>query len=183
MNAPINKIDQYKRWESGEFGNRVNVWSIDEYLESNFNAPVGLRYKSPGSSFCKIPCYTKLEVQNSLKEFCTEGAERSKFNVNEAILDQDVKFQGEIFRDEIGLRLFGSFTQKPMRIALLDGVEYLNIRAKLLLEYICNSKSYTMLMELLDKYDDGIIEFTVCNRNIGVLPNHSVCIWELRGGY
>jgi hypothetical protein len=90
-------------------------------------------------------------------------------------------FQGELTRNQYGLYLYASEYPDVMRVALEKaGREYTNLAAKFMLEKYVDASSYDWLMELLEEYPDHVIEFTVFDNDVGIIPHRNTVIWEVR---
>jgi hypothetical protein len=87
---------------------------------------------------------------------------------------------GEIQRNEHGLDLIYGIKPVVMREALQTPLYVTGLKTKIVLEQYCNPKSYDMIMELLDNYPDHVIEFTVFDKDVGVMLGHNTIIWEVR---
>jgi len=98
--------------------------------------------------------------------------------------DDRLTIQGEIMRDHHQLRLFYATDPLPMKPALRkSGREVRGLAAESFLRTYCRPASYDMLMELLDAYDDAIVEFSAYRGGVGADPTHNVLIWEVRSDY
>lgn len=49
-----------------------------------------------------------------------------------------------------------------------------------ILKHHCWPSSYDMLRELLEEFPYHVIEFTITDRAVGLMPQHNVIIWEIR---
>ena len=179
MLAPTNKIEFYRRWREGEFGNRIR--SFDSYADlckSGYQGLTVVRYKVPGHPFCRyeIPRH---QVEEVLEEFVSKGARRDLFTFNESAPDSRLILQGEVCRSIRHLELHYSRAQLPMRKALREDPQCAcGLQALTLLRGALWPKSLTMLQELLEY--DAVVEFSAFDRAVGDIPGHNTLIWEVR---
>lgn len=181
MKAPTNKLDFYRGWQAGKFGNRIRTFdNLSLLQESEYRGPVTIRYKQTGSPYCRY-LVPQSEIESHIDSCVLNGADRAMFTFNEPAPDDQLTMQGEVYRSTVGLYLFCSHDQLPMRKALeQSGKGFFTIQALGRLQKYCNAKSYDMLMDLLDDYPDGVVEFSCYDRNLGNIPGHNTIIWELR---
>lgn len=147
----------------GHFGNRIRSWSTQkELLASTYRGLVVARSKLPGGK-------------------CDYGV---VFDIaaNEVCPDQHLILQGEITRSTYhGYSLFCSTALLPMRQALaVYGKQYYALQALELIRQAASLRSMTMLEDLLDLYDDAVIEFSCYDHCLGNIPGHNILIWEVR---
>lgn len=171
----------YELYYAGKFGNTLAQWkTVDDYLNSDFAGLVVLRYKEPGSPWCKYGL-TKSELQDQMAQWIKDGAKKDKFTVNELANDSDLIIQGEVERGINGLHVRYSKVPKPMRIALaedqfhVDGLQAVNI-----LKSSLDPSSYDWLHELLDTYPGAVVEFSTWAHDVGVIKNRNTVFWEVR---
>jgi len=178
--APKNKKDMYVLYERGAFGNMLKTWpTVADYLADTYTEPVVLRNKVPGGRWCAYGL-TRVELVQKVEEFAQDGAPRNLFVVNELADDSELTIQGEVQRDQLGLSLRYSTEPLPMRKALSLPHEYANgLAAKIILEKLLDASDFEWLMELLDTYEDGVIEFSVWAKSVGNLARRMV-VWEIR---
>jgi hypothetical protein len=172
--APTTKQDFYRRWKNLEFGNRIRMFDTQQDLrESGYTGLVSARSK--GIAGGGRTAYGIKAFDAAFERYYAD------MTFNESAPDDVLLFQGELMHGcPEGYYLFGSTTKLPMRQAMLQGVQYHGVRALGLLKYYCWPASYDMLMELLDKYPDAVIEFGAYGKELGELPGHNVVIWEMR---
>lgn len=174
MEPVKNKKQMYKILAQGGFGNCVKQYnSLEEFQQSGYDRLVGIRSLRRGGLF--IPYVKPEDVKTHLNKF-PEG-----YNISPMQDDKRIRVQGELFRDESGLRLFCSFVQEPMRAALKKGgQQYSNLEALRILKRNFWPSSYDDIMELLDDYDGHVVEFSCYSIPVGSLPHRNVIIWEVR---
>lgn len=179
--TPKSKSEFYRRWLTGEFGNRVHTFmSLAELQASAYRGLVCIRYKVPNSPFCRYNVeYSDLAA--AITQLTALGAEPSLMLFNEMCPDDRILLQGEMMRTPHGLELYYSTHKEPMRTALAVAPRRAyGLSANLLLNHYCEPKSFVMLSELLDKYNDAVVEFSVYSVCLGLLPGHNTIVWEVR---
>jgi hypothetical protein len=175
----LTKKDNYKLYFEGKFGNKLNAWSsLEEYKASKFNSPVGCRYQGliPGQ-YC---VYDSIDIEKDILELVKKGADPSRFIISERADDSKILIQGEVSRTYLGLTLFYSHETTTMRKALQNGISSSGLEAKLLLQKYFSPASYDDIMELLDTYQDHVVEFTTFSNYLGDCNNRNTVIWEVR---
>lgn len=172
----------------GKLGNRLQVWTVGDYLASDYSARVGLRYL--GSAGKSYPEYarpkTREEVIKLIDLWKSLGADENLINVNEVTYDYSQQYNCEIFRTENYLEVF--YDDDPnisCREAMAKkGLRHLTgLSAVLFLKSAMGEEGYLDLEELFEEYPDGIIELTTFNQDVGILPRKNYCVWEIRTDY
>ncbi len=72
-----------------------------------------------------------------------------------------------------------------MRAALKQAKQVYGMVAIELVRFYAWPKSFTMLMDIFDKYDnnihgDCVIEFGIYEMELGDIPGHNIIVWEVR---
>lgn len=175
------KSDMYRRWLLGEFGNRLRCWeSLGDWFESGFRGNVGLRYKVPGSPFCKYDIPWE-NVHLVYGEFLDKGADHAKITIGEAAPDQHIMMQGEVMLSTRHYELHFSLHKAQMRDALKACPEWAHgIDAVVIMKHFMDPSSYNDIQEMLDTYQDHVIEFSCYSINLGDIPHRNTLIWEVR---
>ncbi len=178
-----NKKDFYELWKDLSLGNRIQIFeNVDEFLKSGFNKKVSIRYREAGSKY-KAYYAPADKVLDQINSFVEDGADRNQFVLNESTPDDCLIIQGELQHIDIfgyGLSLTYSDKKCSMREAMMHPKVATGLKAKMILEYYANPKSYRMIQDLLETYPHHCIEFGIYKKNLGILPNHNVIIWECR---
>jgi hypothetical protein len=87
----------------------------------------------------------------------------------------------EVQRTAVGLDLTYSTYNAVMRESLAKGLQVATgLKAKCILEHYCDPASVSDIQELLDVWPGAVVEFTVFDRDCGVMPHRSTIIWEVR---
>lgn len=166
----LSKRDFYRRWNLGEFGNKLRTWEHVDDIPPGIET-VTVRIKSPDSPMCRYG----VSVRDLRKEALTED-----HTFNEDAPDHKLVIQGEVTLTPAGFTLFYSTEQTKMRIALLRGKSLSGLSAKLLLQQSCDPSSFDALCDLLYSYEDHVVEFGCYSINLGNIPNRNTVIWEVR---
>lgn len=177
MKEPIlNKSIYYRRWLSGEFGNRPMAWSNLKDLEkSSYVGPVNIRHIIPGSPHVKLGI-PKSQCRKIINE---SGVPENEFKFNEPMPDDTLIIQGEVMEDHRGLWLTYSKEKASMRVAMQNPLHCRGLSAKMLLQQACDSSSYDWIRALLDDFPSHVVEFSVFRSKVGNLQNNTI-IWEVR---
>lgn len=183
MKGPTTKADFYRRWQAMEFGNRIRMWpDLSSLLADGYRGKVTVRSKVPGG-FCQYGVQF-IDVERVVRYLaCISHLGEGDFAMNESAPDALLLWQGELLHHGPlgGYYIYGSPARLPMRQALKEsGTEHRGLAALGRLKAYCNANGYDMLMELLDLYPDAVVEFSAYGKNVGVLPNNNVIVWELR---
>lgn len=177
----LTKSDYYKRWLQGEFGNRLRAWqSYADLLASDYTGRVGVRYKEPGSPYCRYAVQIA-DVPSVISAFVLDGADPAKFTIGEMAPDDCITCQGELQQGLNSYDLFYSTLHgKQMRDALrLEPQWASGARVPRILRHFMDGSSYDDVMELIDSYPDHVIEFSCYDRPVGNCRRNTL-IWEVR---
>jgi hypothetical protein len=175
-----NKIESYRMYHAGFFGNRLRAWdSYEEVLQSGYKGRVSMRVKGGPKNVYeyKVPI---AEIPKIQREWISQGISLNLITFNESAPDHLLLIQGELMRSTDYYHFFYSTEKKPMREALKNGLVADGFFAKMLLEHYLNPSSYADLMALMDHFPDSVIEFSVYSRNLGCFPWRNTIIWEVR---
>jgi len=168
--APANKVEFYRRYMLGEFGNRPRTWaSREELATSGYEGRVTIRSLESGGR-----CLFQVPVEHALN---SDGDCR----FNESMPDDALLIQGEVCLREDGMWL--TFSQErglTMREAMRQSNTVRNIVAHRLLEKHMDPNSYDDVMCLLLKYRDAAVEFGTYSVKVGNCPHRNTVIWEVR---
>lgn len=171
----------YDLYFAGAFGNKLKTWeTLTEYLESDYQGPVTIRYRVAGAKFCRFDM-DRSEVVGQVNAWVAEGARVELMTFNEAINTDDIRFQCEVQRDQFHYSLRYSLAKTHMRTALeVAPLHASGLRAVSLLRYYLDPSSYADLEVLFDTYPDSVIEMTTTVGNLGSTPNRNTVFWEVR---
>jgi hypothetical protein len=179
------KDQMYLLYERRAFGNKLRTWpSLNSLQQSGFNGNVTLRYRGEagGSQFTKynvpIP-----QVPTVINEFVEKGADKDRFNFNEAAPDDRLLFQGEVIQstEHLTLRMSNEKTQMRTAMANTDKVKHLySLEALEYLKTTLTPSSYNDLRALWDLYPTAVIELSVYAMPLGDLKGRNAIVWEVR---
>jgi len=155
-------------------GNRFRSWdNVKVFEASGYEGLVSVRSKVPGG-----PCYYDVTAEEALR---LAPGMPGGYNITEASPVDDIVIQGEVTYLPGGLHLFCSFEKDHMRGALKRAGRYYNrLTAKTVLCHTVDYNSLCDIVELLNEYEDHVVEFTTYSRCVGVLPHRRTVIWEVR---
>lgn len=180
-----NKLKTHELYASGKFGNRIQVYEGLSHFLRNVKGDkrYGLRYTDPkgGGAWFK----TEMLYMEAVQTYCRwvlEGAKEEFIKIYDSLPHDKLLIQGEIRRSEHYYDLtYTTETGQPNRPSMWKHKQTtFGIQAKLLLEYYMWPKSFANLMEIFDKFPEAVIEFSVVNCEIGVIPGHNTIFWEVR---
>lgn len=177
----MTKVDMYRRWAAGEFG---NAWPSYDDLELAISAHPGaefmIRYMVPGSRWCRGNLRA-MEARAVAQEFEQQGAGRKLMRFSPMAPDEAIVLQGEILSAPGGWWLYYSTVKKAMRVALAEKPQHAQgIVARAMLKEVMDPASYEDLCELLDSYDHHVIEFSTYSRELGTCLGRNTIFWEVR---
>lgn len=179
--SPVRtKEDFYRRWRAMEFGNRGHSWdTLDEVFASGLPGPFAIRYRVPGSRWCRynIP---REHMSDAVQKFLLEGALPELMEFSPMQPDDKLLIQGEVLIDHRGLCLAYSHERKPMRVAMRNASHLFGISAVCLLRRFLDHASYDDLTLLAERYHRHVIEFGTYACKVGVVPRRNTVIWEVR---
>jgi hypothetical protein len=180
MSIIPNKEASYKLFEAGRFGNKPQTWpSLDELIASGFNGLVALRYKEPGSRFCRIGMTLQQLIQQR-ETWISEGADPKKFTFIDGSLENIRQFQGEIQRSERYYDLTYTLEDGPMRVALAkQTLHATGLKAYGLMKKYMDPADFDWMQELFDEWPTAVIEFTCFQKTSGSCRRRAH-IWEVR---
>jgi hypothetical protein len=178
-----SKEQMYSLLNRGLLGNTTNQYfSIEDWKNSaeyKLYKMWGIRGFIPGG-----PCFLYVpseDVESIIEQhFTTIG-----YNISLMIDAYVTKlFDGEVFMGDYGLELYGILNPPKgysWRVGMPTlGRTYRHTMARCILNQVCDPNSLNDIYELLDAYPEHIIEFSACDRKIGMFPNRKVIIWEVR---
>lgn len=170
MLAPVTKSEFYRRYASGEFGNRPRSWSdAASLLASGFSGCVTVRSTTPGGK-----CRYGVPVKEAVKE--TSG-----FRFNESMPDDLLLLQGEVFVTEDGRTTLTYSTERglSMRSAMQLPRSASGSAALAILRQYLWPSSFDDVVDLM-RDSGGVVEFGAYEKAIGDLPHRNTVIWEVR---
>lgn len=176
MDSVLNKTIFYRRWMTGEFGNRPQSWSsLEDLMNSKYSGNVVIRHINPASGL------TKYGIEKSKVQEYISNSKRpvAEFRFNEPLDDSKLMIQGEIMRDFKGINLTYSREKIPMRKAMENPLHVFGLSATIILKTFLDQGSYEWIEYLLDNYQDHVIEFTTMSYRLGT-ENLNTIIWEVR---
>ena len=156
------------------------MWdTYDQWWFSNYPGRIAIRTKVRGGR-CDylIP---KKDVASRYQSFISDGYHPSQIHFSAQCPEEDKIIQGEVQRGTRGLELTYSRSVLPMRDALrTDPHHATGMRARILLQSAMCSQSFDWLHELLDRFENHVVEFTTLRYPWGVLPGFNTVFWEVR---
>lgn len=174
-----NKKEMIRLYNKGAFGNKLRTWgSLQALHNSGYKGTVSIRVAGvAGGNLCFYG------VQISDVEKVILGNNLDNFYINESAPDDKLLIQGEVMRDVYGrgIAIYYSRLKCPMRSALLaKGESADGIRALGILRTYLTPSSFDDLLELLDTYEGGVIEFSAYGKKLGDCRGRNTIIWEVR---
>jgi hypothetical protein len=182
-----NKRENFRLWQSGEFGNKLRAWrSLDEWRSSGFAGLVVLRALMDGGGPCEYNL-TPEQTEAVAQRWLSQGHPSDRIMVNEAAPEQMVLLQGEYLNDIHlgGSAYWGYFKysreKAQMRDALMTASEVAQgLRSDLMLRLAMTPSSYDDWLLLLDRYHGHVFEVSIYERCLGDIPGRNALVWEVR---
>lgn len=174
------KAEMYRRYFAGEFGNRPRTWkSLQEIYDSGYTGLVSMRSLQASHPF-RLYHVPVAELAARLEQIRPDHRDAG-IVFSEAPDDRHRAIQGELQRLPGGLALTYSFVRKPMREAFDDDRRHAQgLTAHLLLKQHVHPPDLDWLLELLDRWEDHVIEFSAFRVPVGVVPKSRCFFWEVR---
>ena len=194
-----NKQEFYRLSRALQLGNRLTQWTADEFEDLMITGSkaipdiVGVRHAGRafggGNSF-------RITRSLAYKYLIQHYVYRDKILFDEALTDSWITLQGEIMADYQGLYLRYSHAQMHQR-TLWQSESYwyeqkhkghtfehgvfhaFRLQASAILQNYLDADSWEDINRILREYEYPVIEFTTCNRPVGVLDRNTL-IWEVR---
>lgn len=169
-------------YEQRKFGNMLRTWAtLDEFFASSYTGSVSLRYKgNHGGGFAAYGV-SRDEVESKIAQWISEGAVPSLIKINESAPDDEILFQGEVMRSPNYLSMRYSTLKEGMRTALYTKQSHVEgLQAVMLLKTSIDPASWDEFQDLLEIYDDAVVEFSIWNVDIGMVPRRNTIFWEVR---
>jgi hypothetical protein len=186
VKPPITtKKAMYRLLQAGLLGNTIPIYnSVDEWWDSDDLWRYdnwGVRVLTPGDKRMRLNI-PRGWVLDYVKDNFPED---SGYNIS-PMIDQWSIFKGEVYEQyhtpPYGLCAYVNFKgNMPWREALRDyGQHFFGLEAKLQLQKYMDPSSYDDVRTLLEEYPDHVVEFSVCDRSVGIIPGRNSVIWEVR---
>lgn len=168
----------YELYEAGEFGNRFECWpTLAAYLESGYEEPISIRHRTNGLSGFFYYALSREEIIATIKRL---GLTDNDIHLTAGDSGLKRTVQGEVTLTEDGYYLYYSNIDLDMRRALArEGQVVTGLKAKAILETFMDVPSYENLQDLLERYENPVIEFTCFTKGCGILGWNTVT-WEVR---
>jgi hypothetical protein len=192
VNPILNKKQNYRLWQAGDFGNKLRAWrSVEEWCNSGYQGNLTMRVLLlTGSGLClyNVP---PAEVDQHVREWNAQGIPTHAIMLNESAPNHLAILQGEYLNDVVfdyndrvhAGCLWASRASLPMRDALADhdSVELsFGLRADLLLQFKMTPASYENWKALLEQYPGHVFEVSIFDCCVGDLPYQNALVWEVR---
>lgn len=175
-----NKNQFYELYEKGAFGNKLRTYSsYNEYLSSDYNGNVTLRYKGEAGSR-KNFFVPKDRVASLIDEWIDDGLDIDNIKINESAPDDHLLIQGEILKDKIWYFKYSKQINLPMSTAMENADFITGLNVLEYLKYYMSDCSFGDFMDLMDEYGENIIELSIYDKFVGNLPGRNTIIWEVR---
>ncbi len=179
----LTKTDFVKRYSQGEFGNRSPTWDTFEewclaHLGGDKLEKFHIRNRIVGAMTWYDVCKYEMADRWAV---ATKHFEPSQLYISAMCPTERTIFQGEVMRSNRSLELHYSTIKKPMRDALRERSKSVSgIIAVLTLRELMPTKDHEWLMQLLDRYEDHVVEFTTLEVEWGTVPGYHTLYWECR---
>jgi hypothetical protein len=184
----LSKKQNYRLWQSGAFGNKKRIWTVDEYLNDTFEGLVAIRMRSgPGGGLCYYNL-TRVQATEMLPFLTCDGFLSDCYMINEMAPSDAIVLQGEYFN---GVYIqdddarWGAFRYSTVQLPMRDAFREANhdthgLHADCLLRAAMTPSSYEDWKILLDQYPDHVLEVSIFNCCLGDIPGRNALVWEVR---
>ena len=184
MRTPITTKKQFlKLWKAGELGNRLRVWdTVGELQKSDYRGNVTIRSRHKDSNFF-VPSVPYRGLLSKLTQLVRRGANTRDLYFGEVPLDNSRCIQGELtgIAGSLPYYFFCSSSQQNLRTALEEsGYSVHGLTTLGVLRHFMDPNSYDDILGLLEHYPDHVIELSVFDYNLGIVPNRNTIVWEVR---
>lgn len=181
--SELGILNTSKRYTWKEFTKWISKYKIhmdklahDPELDIMF----GCRWLQPGNKWFAVPAL-QMEMIQQARIDSGEITEHD-FVLDYFIPTEQIKFNGEISNSNCmgGIYIYGStLPNLPMRPALAQGGRNIS---RLELRQVIGDVQYEKIMDLVDAYEEQVIEFSCFGNSVGRFSEELI-IWEIRGSY
>jgi len=177
-----SKKEMYELYEAGRFGNKLETWpSLEAFYRDHVTKNVVMRYMGKAGGGWIQYDLPSCRVRQVADEWAREGADTALIALNESAPDHLLLVQGEVARSTSYLSLRYSTAKMPMRRALTNHPAHAEgLTALLTLRRSMDPSSFDDLMDLLDAYEDAVVEFSTWEAEVGIFRNRNTVFWEVR---
>ena len=198
LNHPERKIwrkaQNYALQRNGYYGNRVLTWKTPEEVKSSsWDGKVCIRDlrgtdRDKGLD-CLLPLYNIpiLRLDLEVDRLVEKGIPKTALTFNQSMPDDHLLIQGEVCMTDGEYFLTYSRVQKPMRLALLEGlVSTKDLDVRYILKKNLWPASFKELEKCLSFFSVSpaissvAVEFSSYDVGVGDLPARNTIIWEAR---
>lgn len=180
MRPVLTKVDFYRRFYAGEFGNRGPIWmDLKSWEDAGRQAPVMIRSQvADGTNFSMVAAK---DVPRLFRVAASAGHQPT---INLQCPEHDKTLTGEVCITTRGMDFIGSRdvrqTQRTATRLQTGSIREHGLRAHLLLKQHMDGSSWDWLNYLLKTYVDHTVEFTTFRNPWGVAPGMNTIFWEVR---
>lgn len=180
-----NKIEMYKLYSRGLFGNRLRTWQTpQECIEDNPGCLLGMRYAGTTTNWPVKIDFRVRDLPALVTTVVSQGFDYNMLRVSERSDDTLCLVNGEIYRSDRHFDLHYSTEKTWMRPALKTSPLYAKgYKAKAVMEHFLDPTSWDDIQDLMDIYPNHVVEFTAFSRNVGICPHRNTVVWEVRKHY
>lgn len=189
MESICSKLENYRLCHAGAYGNRLRQWdSIEAWKASGYGEPVCMRTALHAGGGPKRFFVRPEEVESLAALWKIEHkVPRDRIRLSE-MADGVRVLQGQYFNGvveidgEVRNGVFKlTFASGPIPIALQAHQKTVyGLTATLLIQHFMTPSSFSDFQELLDRYPDHVLEFSVWESCIGDTPGRNAVVWEIR---
>ena len=176
--APQNKVDFYRRYHAGEFGNRPRAWADFKALQASHWQGSLISARQFNTRQGRVWLAELLDVIRQ-----ENGGTLDGITFVEPVPHHKNLLQGEVSFGPIGeLCLTYSTTKNvPQRDCRGPaGRHATGLTALMLLREYLLPRDFDDLMLLAERFPEAAIEFTAFDCFVGVVPHSNTLIWEVR---
>lgn len=184
----VDKKTMYALLGAGKLGNALPQWvgigGLEAWTLSGY--PVATHWGVRSTAVANHPKTRLYTPRDEVVAYCYVNFPAGDFQLS-PMIDQHAVFRGELSRGDdepFGWYLRGGGGEMPggswRRFMAEAARDYSGSAVPAVLRHVLWPGDYDDLMTTLDNYPRHVVEFSACDRAVGVVPNRNTVIWEVR---
>lgn len=170
----------YDLLQRGRLGNTLRMWDTLSGAMASDCELFGIRSRAVGGP-CRTMIQRDLFFLDAMWFMCYNNIPESALIFSESPAHNRSTLQGELCLSERHYELTYTLVPLPTREAMATSQNYATGLAALhLLKRYMDPASLGDVSDLLDTYDDAVVEFSCFDYDLGRLPHRNTIIWEVR---
>lgn len=179
------KVDMYKLYERGLFGNKLRTWKTpQDCIDENPDCLLGMRYAGPKTGWPVKADFLACDLPGIVESVVSQGYDYDLLRVGERSDDSTCLINGEICASERNYDLHYSTAKTWMRPALREFPQYAQgYKVVAIMQQLLDPASWDDIKDLLVTYPNHVVEFAAFGKDVGVYPHRNTVVWEVRKHY